>query len=159
MAQLSGTYNPTDEWLKGQLSGWVEKHEDGKVLATLRAHYRVVNAPENAQILAHEYYTQTTEKDFVKKAEEAKFYKAIYKDLFRTHLSLLTQSMPYSGALMEINLQFPNYRSELMFTAHVTRVDSDNELGRDIYHAHLKVIAVNQKSLIEMMHAIAGKKA
>lgn len=158
MSQSVETYNPTDEWLKEHLSGWIEKHEDGKVLATLWAHYRIVNAPEDKQILAHEYYIKTTEADFVKKAEEAKFYKAIYKDLFRTHLSLLTQSMTYSGVLKEINLLFPNYRSELMFTAEVTRVDSDNELGRDIYHAHLKVIAVNQKSLIEMMHDIAGKK-
>jgi hypothetical protein len=152
LAQLPRTHNPTD------LSGWIEKHEDGKVLATLRAYYRVINAPEDKQILSHENYIQTAEKDFVKKAEEAKFYKAIYKDLFRTHLSLLTQSMPYSGALMEITLHFPNYQSELMFTAQVTRVDPDNELGRDIYHAHLKVIAVNQKSLIEMMHDIADKK-
>jgi hypothetical protein len=158
LSQSFGTYNPTDEWLKEHLSGWIEKHEDGKVLATLRTHYRVVNTPEDKQILAHEYYIKTTEADFVKKAAEAKFYKAIYKDLFRTHLSLLTQSMTYSGVLMEVTLLFPNYRSELMFIAQVTRVDSDNELGRDIYHAHLKIIAVNQKSLIEMMHDIADKK-
>ena len=158
MPQLPGIYNPTDEWLKEHLTGWVEKREDGKVIATIRAHYRVVNSREENKIHSHEYYLQTTEKHFEKKAGEAMFYKAIYKDIFRSRLSLLTQSAIYTGALIEVMLHFPHHQSELMFTAQVANVDSDNELGRDVYHAHLKVIAVNQRSITKMIHAIADKK-
>jgi len=156
---IPGVYNPTDEWLNEHLSGWVEKREEGRVVATLRAHYRVVGTPEDKKIIPHEYYSQTTEKHFVKKAEEAMFYKAIYKDIFKTHLSLLTQSVTYSDVLMEVMLHFPSYQSELMFLANVTRVDSDNELGRNVYHAHLKALSINQKSITKMIHNMSGQKA
>lgn len=156
---IPGVYNPTDEWLKEHLSGWVEKREEGLVVATIRAHYRVIGSPEDKKIVPHEYYAQTTEKHFAKKAEEAMFYKAIYKDIFKTRLSLLTQSVTYSDVLMEVMLHFPNYQSELMFLANVTSVDSDNELGRNLYHAHLKALAVNQKSLTKMIHNMSGQKA
>lgn len=159
MSILSGTYNPTDEWLKEHLSGWVEKYEDGKVIATIRAHYRIINSPEDKKILEHEYYAGTTKKHFSKKAKEAIFYKAIYKDIFNSHLSLLTQSMPQSDVLMEIMLHFPNYQSELMFLAKVTKVDSDSELGRDVYYARLQALAVNQKTISKMIHTMSGQKA
>jgi hypothetical protein len=159
LPHIPGIYNPTDEWLKDHLSGWVEKREEGKAVATIRAHYRVISSPEDKKIVVHEFYAQTTEKHFIKKAEEAMFYNAIYKDIFRTHLSLLTQSLPPSDVLMEILLHFPNHQSELMFIAQVTRVDADSELGRNVYHARLKALAVNQKSITKMIHNMTSHKA
>lgn len=159
MSQTPETHDPTNEWLEKSLTGWIEKHEKEKIVATLRAHYQIINLPEDKEILEHEYYSQTAEKDFVKKAQEATFYKAIYKDIFKSNLSLLTQSMTTSGVLMEIMLHFPNYQSELIFLAKVTNVETDSELGRDVYHARLQAIAVNQKSLTKMMYAINDQKS
>jgi hypothetical protein len=159
LSQTPQTDEPTNEWLEKSLAGWIEKYDKEKIVATLKAHYQIVNPPEDKKIPAHEYYSQTTENDFVKKAQEATFYKAIYKDIFKSHLSLLTRSLTTSGLLIEIMLHFPNYRSELLFLAKITNVETDNELGRDVYHAHLQATAVNQKSLIKMIHAISGQKS
>ncbi|HXL72492.1 MAG TPA: hypothetical protein VN963_02600 [bacterium] len=159
MLRTNETHDPTNEWIKKSQTGWIEKQEKEKIVATLRAHYQTINPPEDKKISEHEYYSQTAEKDFVKKAQEATFYKAIYKDIFKSNLSLLTQSMTTSGVLMEIMLHFPNYQSELIFLAKVTSVETDNELGRDVYHAHLQAIAVNQNSLAKMMHAIRDQKS
>lgn len=157
--QIPTGYNPTDEWLKEHRSGWVEKHENDKVVATLKAHYRVIHSPEHKIIVVHDYYAETTEKDLQKKAKETGFYRAVYKDLFLSELVLLTQSTTYARSLMEIMLHFPNYQSELMFLAWITKVETINELGRTIYHAHLKSVAVNQRTVDKMIHALTQKKA
>ena len=156
--QLPGTYNPTDEWLKEHLSGWVEKHEEGKAVATIRAHYRVIHSPEHKMIVVHDYYAQTSEKHFQKKAKEGGFHKAVHKDIFLAKLALQTQSVPYKGSLVEILLHFPNHQSELMFLAWITNVEPNNELGRTIYHAHLKSVAVNQRTIDKMIHNLTHKK-
>ncbi len=159
MAHIPGIYNPTDEWLKEHRSGWVEKHENGKVVATLKAHYRVIHAPENKAIVDHAYYADTTEKDFQKRSIETSFYKAVYKDLFLSELVLLTQNGTYARSLMEIMIHFPNHQSELMFLAWITKVEMINELGRLVYHAHLKSVSVNQRTINRMIHTLTQKKA
>jgi len=159
LSQTPETHEITNDWLEKSLTGWIEKYDKEKIVATLKAHYQIINPPEDKKIPAHEHYSQTTENDFVKKAQEATFYKAIYKDIFKSNLSLLTQSLTTSGLLIEIMIHFPNYRSELLFLAKVISVETESELGRDVYHAHLQAIAVNQKSLTKMMHAISDQKS
>jgi hypothetical protein len=156
--QTTSQYNPTNEWLKEHLSGWVEKSEEGKPVATIRAHYRVIHSPEHKSIPLHDFYAQTTEKHFRKLSEEAVFYKAIHKDIFKSELTLLTQSLPYEGSLMEIMLHFPNHQSELMFLAWIDRVEPVIEMGRSVYHAHLKSVAVNQRTLTKMIHNLNNRK-
>ncbi len=158
MPQLSGPPNPIDEQHKDYLPGWIEKQEKERVVATLKAHYRVIPPLESKEILASEFYLHTTEEDFSRKAQEAVFYKAIYKDIFKSHLSLLTQSLPSSGALMEIVIHFPNYQSEIVFLAKVLSVETNNELGREVYPARLRSLSVNQESLTKLIYDINQKK-
>ncbi|GEM_PF-2443017 len=158
MPQISGPPNPIDEQHKDYLSGWIEKQEKDKIVATLKAHYRIIHSPEDKEILGKELYSNTTEGDFSKKAQEAVFYKAIYKDIFKSYLSLLTQSLPPIGALIEVVIHFPNYQSEIVFLARITSVETNNELGREVYPARLQGVSVNQESITKLIYDINQKK-
>jgi hypothetical protein len=158
LRQNPGSPNPIDEVNKDYLSGWIEKQDKKKIVATLRAHYRIVHSPENKGIQQLDTYNNTTEEDFTEKAKKAMFYKAIYKDIFKSNLTLLTKSLPPAGALLEVVIHFPNYESEIVFLAKIESLEMKNELGRDVYPARLESVAVNQESLTKLIYDINQKR-
>jgi hypothetical protein len=150
--------NPIDEVNKDYLSGWIEKQDKKRIVATLRAHYRIIHSPENKEIQQLDTYNNTTETDFAEKAKKAVFYKAIYKDIFKSHLTLLTKSLPPTGALLEVVIHFPNYESEIVFLARIESLETKSEMGREVYPARLESLAVNQESLTKLIYDINQKK-
>jgi replicative DNA helicase len=147
------------QWVKnGQLTGWVEKREDGKVAATIRAYYNVVEPSQHKSILAKPDYSQTTENHMAQKAETASFYKAIHRDIFKSSLTLLSQSTLTTSMRLEVTLQFPHLGTDLTFLAQVTKVSVETEWNKESYHADLKNLAVSQKSLQKMIDHLNKKK-
>jgi hypothetical protein len=143
----------------GQLTGWVEKREEERVAATIRAYYRIASPAETKTIVSNADYANTTEAHLARQADTASFFRAIHRDIFRSDLTLLSQSTLATGMRLEVTLQFPSNGTELTFLAQVSKVNVMNEWNKDVFHGKLKTLAISQKSLGLMILHLKGKKA
>jgi hypothetical protein len=128
----------------GPKSGWVEKRQHERVLATLKMEYQVVSGPEAQKLLGHENYKLTQKQHLPELSEKSSLYRAVTKDISLGGLSIVSQQPLQKGNLMEISLHLPNYKTKLKFLAEIMHVESTVEMGRTIFHAGIRTLAIHK---------------
>jgi c-di-GMP-binding flagellar brake protein YcgR len=125
-------------------SGWVEKRRQERVLATLKMEYRIVNGSEAKALLEKDSYRQTRAEHLPELSEKSPLCRAVTKDISLGGLALVSQQPLEKGALLEVSLQLPNYQTVLKFLAEIRHVQTTVELGRNLFHAGIRTLAIHQ---------------
>ncbi len=128
-------------------TGWIEKFNSGRVEATLKAEFRLLNPSEAKKLFTHESYGQTTVNHLPQLSEKSPLYRAITKDIFMSHLVLLSQSPLSPGDRLEVVLHLSQYQVPLRILAEAGQVETTLEMGRNLFHGGLQVLAIHQKDV------------
>lgn len=125
-------------------TGWVEKRQHERVLATLKVEFRMIDSELAKKLLAHDHYRQTTAEHLPELSLKSPLYKAVTKDVSLGGLLLVSQQALAVGTQVEVSLHLPNYKTSLNFLAQITRVETTVEMGRNLYHAGMKTLAIHK---------------
>ena len=125
-------------------SGWAEKRQHERVLATLKMEYRIVTGSESQKLLSHSNYSQTTVDQLPQLSERSSLYRAVTKDISMGGLALVTQNPLTAGMVLEVTLRLPNYNVDLKFLAETRHITTTTEIGKTLYHAGIRTLAINK---------------
>ncbi len=128
-------------------TGWMEKRQHERVVATLKVDYRTVDAKDSKKIQDHDHYKLTTVDHLPELSKKSPLHHAVTKDISMGGLALLGTEPFAMGALVEIGLHLPKYKTTLKFLAKVVRTESFVEMGRNIHRAGVQTLAINQSDL------------
>jgi hypothetical protein len=128
-------------------SGWVEKRQFERVVATLKADYRLVDPKDSKKILENTNYKNTTVDQLPELSKTSSLYHAVTKDISMGGLALVGEQPFPMGGVVEIGLHLPKYKSVLKFLAEVVHTESFKEMGRVIHRAGVRTMAINQEDL------------
>ena len=127
----------------GEKTGWIEKRQFERIVATLKVDYRLVES----KALDHHHYKESKTEHVHEKAKKSPLYHAVTKDISMGGLALLSQYPFEMGGMVEISLHLPKYKSVLKFMAKVVRTESFIEMGRTVHRAGVQTLAINQADL------------
>jgi len=139
----------------GEKTGWIEKRQFERIVATLKIDYRRM---DSMKALEHDHYKKSKTEHISEKAHRSPLYHAVTKDISMGGLSILGQEPFNVGDLVEISLHLPKYKSVLKFMSQVRRTESFIELGRTIHRAGLQTLAINQADLDRIEKYILAQK-
>lgn len=125
-------------------SGWAEKRQHERVVATLKMDYQVVSSAESQKLLDHGNYNQTTVDQLPQLSEKSSLYRAVTKDISMGGLALVTQNPLKAGMVLEVSLHLPSYNVSLKFLAEIRHVATTTEMGKTLYHAGIRTLAIHK---------------
>lgn len=125
-------------------SGWAEKRQHERVLATLKMEYQIVTGSESQKLLSHSNYSQTTVDQLPQLSEKSSLYRAVTKDISMGGLALVTQNPLKAGMVLEVSLRLPNYNVDLKFLAETRHITTTTEMGKTLYHAGIRTLAIHK---------------
>ena len=125
-------------------TGWAEKRQHDRVLATLKMEYQIVTGSETQRLLSHNNYNQTTIDHLPQLSEKSSLYKAVTKDISMGGLALVTQNPIKAGMVLEVSLHLPNYKVSLKFLAEIRHVETTVEMGKTLHHAGIRTLAIHK---------------
>ncbi len=125
-------------------NGWIEKHEQQRISATLKAQFRRLDPSEARDLQTQASYRQTGLKQLAQLSRDSTLHRAITRDLFQSRLFLVGQNPLSAGERLEILLQLPQYRLPLGLLAEVAGVKTSTEMGNTLFHGALQVLAIHK---------------
>jgi c-di-GMP-binding flagellar brake protein YcgR len=125
-------------------SGWVEKRQHERIVATLKVDFHVIHSDEAKKLLENERYRNTTAEQLPELSQKSNLYKAVTKDISLGGLALVSQEILSKGMLLEVNLQLPSYHTTLKFIAEVMHVETFEEMGKTLFTAGMKTLAISK---------------
>ena len=125
-------------------SGWVEKRQHERIVATLKVNFHVIRSDEAQRLLENERYKSTTAELLPELSQKSNLYKAVTKDISLGGLALVSQEPLSRGMLLEINLQLPSYHTSLKFLAKVMHTETFEEMGKTLYTAGMQTLAISK---------------
>ena len=128
-------------------TGWMEKRQHERVVATLKIDYRMVDSKDSKKVLDHDHYKLTTVDHLPELSRKSPLHHAVTKDISVGGLALLGAEQFAMGAIVEIGLHLPKYKTTLKFLARVVRTESFIEMGRTIHRAGVQTLAINRADL------------
>src|ERR1039457_4561454 len=128
-------------------NGWIEKIQSGRVKATLKAEFRPLKPAEAKKLFTQKSYGQTTVNHLPQLAGKSSLYRAITKDIFQSRLVLLSQAPLSKGNKLEVALHLPQYETPLRLLAEVVGVETNSEMGRDLFHGELLFLSVHKEDV------------
>ena len=141
-------------------SGWVEKRQHERILATLKMEFQVVGGPAVQKLLNHEHYASTTVNHLPELAERSSLYRAVTRDVSLGGLALVSQQALHKGSILEVSLHLPNFKSVLKFLAEIMHVSTTEEMGKTLFHAGVRTLAINKEDVNKIAeYLIEQKKA
>ena len=96
-------------------TGWVEKRQFERIVATLKVDYRLVDSKDSKKTLEHTHYKLTRAEHLPELSKKSPLYHAVTKDISLGGLSLLGQDPFEMGGVVEIGLHLPKYKTTLKF--------------------------------------------
>ena len=138
-------------------TGWIEKFNAGRVEATLKAEFQLLTPAAAKKLLTQESYGQTTVNQLVQLSERSSLYRAITKDIFRSHLVLLSQTPLSQRERLEIVLHLPQYESPLRLLAEAVHVETTLEMGRNLFHGDLLFLAIHKGDVESLAQRLIQK--
>lgn len=139
-------------------TGWAEKRQHERVLATLKMEYQVVTGPETQRLLAHSNYNETLVEHLPELSQRSSLYKAVTKDISMGGLALVTQNPLRSGMVLEVGLRLPSYNVDLKFLAEIRHVETTTEMGKTLYHAGIRTLAIHKGDVERIAHYLRDPK-
>ena len=138
--------------------GWMEQRRHERIAATLKVSYRVLDEIEKTASLEHPHYQQTTAEKLPQLAQKSHAYHAVTKDISDGGLSIMGERPFADGAHVEVHLQLPQYKGPLKILAVVARASSFFELGKTVYSAGLKLVALNSDDMKRLGNYLLAEK-
>ena len=140
-------------------TGWMEKRQYERVVATLKIDYRLVDAKDSKKALEHAHYKQTTVDHLPELSKKSPLHHAVTKDISMGGLALLGTEPFAMGTIVEIGLHLPKYKTTLKFLTKVVRAETFIEMGRTIHRAGVQTLAINQEDLNRIQKYLLSQRA
>ena len=131
-------------------TGWMEKRQHERVVATLKISYRLIESKDKKKLLTDESYRTTTADQLPGLSQVSPIYEAVTKDISTGGLCIVSEQEAPLGTVLEVSLQLPNYQTSLKFLAEVVRVDAMTEMGRTLQRWGVKTLAINKEDVTRM---------
>lgn len=138
--------------------GWMEQRNFERVAATLKVSYRILEETEKKEALEHSRYNQTMADQLPNLAERFHVYHAVTQDISQGGLSIMGERPFNIGNHVEIYLQLPQYKVQITLLAEVSRANSFFQLGKTMYSAGVKLIALNREDMVRLEKFLLGEK-
>jgi hypothetical protein len=135
-------------------TGWIEKFESGRVEATLKIEFRMLEGAEAKRLFSQDSYGETTATHIPQLSVRSSLYRAIGKDIFYSRLVLLAQSPLSKGDKLEGVLYLSQYQRPLRLLAEVGEVETTVEMGRQFFHGNLLVLSVHKADIERLAHSL-----
>jgi len=126
--------------MKGK-TGWVEKRQHERVVATIKVGYRVIDPQQARSLLSQELPGLS---------QVSPLYEAVTKDISLGGLSVVSDQMLPRGTVVEIGLTLPNYQTTLNFLAEIVHAEPFTEMGRSMQRSGVKTLAINKEDVTRM---------
>ena len=139
-------------------SGWAEKRQHERVVATLKMEYQVVSGPDAQRLLSQTNYNQTTVDQLPELSQKSSLYRAVTKDISMGGLALVTQNPLKAGMILEVGLNLPNYNVNLKFLAEIRHVETTVEMGKTLYHAGIRTLAIHKGDVERIANYLTDPK-
>lgn len=128
-------------------SGWMEKRKHERVLATLKVNYMMMNAEETKKLLKQDRYKSTMAEHLPELSQKSSLYKAVTRDISICGLAMVSQHPLPTGSTVEVDMSLPNYPVSLKFLAEVRHVEKTLEMGRNVFTAGMKIVAISKEDV------------
>jgi|HubBroStandDraft_1064217.scaffolds.fasta_scaffold366961_1 c-di-GMP-binding flagellar brake protein YcgR len=138
-------------------TGWMEKRQHERVTSTLKVQYRLVEG-DAKKILKHVSYSKSTIEQVSELAQKSHVHHAVTRDLSIGGMALVGEQAFPKGAVVEVSLQLPHYKTLMKFVAEVVRSESFTEMQRTLHRAGLKILAINQEDIDHISRFLHIKK-
>ena len=138
--------------------GWMEQRRHERIATTLKISYRVLDDQERSASLDHPHYQQTTAEKLPQLAQKSHAYHAVTQDISEGGLSIMGERPFVDGVHVEVHLQLPQYNGPLKILAVVARASSFFELGKTVYSAGLKLVALNSDDMKRLGNFLLAEK-
>ncbi len=138
--------------------GWMEQRRHERIATTLKVSYRLLDEKEKAASLDHPHYQQTTAEKLPQLAQKSHAYHAVTRDISEGGLSIMGERPFVDGSHVEVHLQLPQYKGPLKILAVVSRASSFFELGKTVYSAGLKLVALNSDDMKRLGNFLLAEK-
>jgi hypothetical protein len=139
-------------------SGWVEKRQHERVLATLKAEYQIISGPDVEKLLNYDSYRQTTVDRLPELSQKSPLYRAVTKDISMGGLALVSREPVQPGTVVEVSLHLPSFKSTLKFLAEIVHVETSVEMGQNLFTAGMRTMAINKGDVNHIAEYILGQK-
>lgn len=138
--------------------GWIEQRRHERVAATLKVSYRVLDEGEKNDILQHPRYNQTTAEHLPYLSKKFHAYQAVTRDISEGGLCILGEHPFSQGERLEISILLPQYNMPVTILAEVARSVSHFEMGKTIFNAGVKILALNREDMDRFMKFLLSEK-
>jgi Tfp pilus assembly protein PilZ len=130
-------------------TGWVEKRQYERVMATLKASYERLSGSKAAELLAHPDYLATS--------GGQNFLGATTSDVSKGGLSLLGQEAFSVGEKLLVKLEIPLFKGAVTCLAEVVWTDQFEEMHRRVYRAGLKFLSMHKDDVLRVDEYLKGR--
>ena len=137
--------------------GWVEQRKHERVSTSLKVTFRVLGHEEK-DVIQHPRYSQTTAEHLPGLSQKFHAYHAVTKDISEEGLCLAGEHPFTAGDKVEISLQLPNVQVPVTLLAEVCRSSSFFNLGKTMYNAGVKILALNREDMDRFMRYLLSEK-
>jgi hypothetical protein len=138
--------------------GWMEQRKFERVATTLTISFRILEGNEGKESLEHSKYSQTTAAHLPQLAQKFHVYHAVTRDISAGGLSITGEQAFTMGQHVEIFLELPPNRSRLTLLAEVCRAGSFFEMGKTMYSAGVKLLALNREDMTKLGNFMLAEK-
>jgi hypothetical protein len=138
-------------------TGWVEKRQHERVVATIKISYRIIESKDAKAVLSQDSYRSTTADQLPGLSQVSPLYDAVTRDVSVGGLSILSEQPIPKGTVVEVGLTLPNYKTTLKFLAEIVYVESITEMGRALQRSGVKTLAINKEDVTRMEEYLIEK--
>ncbi len=131
-------------------TGWVEKRQHERVVATIKISYRVIEEKYAKAVLSQESYRSTTAEQLPGLSQVSPIYEAVTKDISLGGLSVVSDQLLPKGTVVEVGLTLPNYQTTLKFLAEIVHAEPFTEMGRTLQRSGVRTLAINKEDVTRM---------
>jgi hypothetical protein len=138
--------------------GWMEQRRHERVAASLKISYRILDDTEKSGTINEPRYNQTKAEHLPHLSQKFHVYHAVTRDISEGGLSI-SGELPFAqGQHVELSIMLPQYKVPVTFLTEVMRCGSFFELGKTMYSAGVKILALNREDMDRLMKYVLSEK-
>jgi c-di-GMP-binding flagellar brake protein YcgR len=134
-------------------TGWVEKRQNERVLATLKATYQRLSPLKAQEMQDHPDYMSTPSGP----GDEGGFFHAQTKDVSAGGMALVAQDPIKPGERILVKIELPQLPKPITCLAEVRWLKSFEEMKRIIYRAGLKFLSIHKDDVARLNEYVRTK--
>jgi hypothetical protein len=138
--------------------GWMEQRRHERVAATLKISYRILEESEKEGTINQPRYNQTLAEHLPHLSQKFHVYHAVTRDISEGGLSINGEKPFTQGQHVEISITLPQYNVPVTFLTEVMRAGSFFEMGKTMYSAGVKILALNREDMDRLMKYVLSEK-